>query len=157
MSFALLKPSRHDVYPFIDPTDGLKGAAAGKRILISGAGTGIGQGIAESFASAGAASLILVARRAGPLEETKAKIAELAPSCQVTTVPNTDVSDRQAVESLFEDSSSLPDVVVSNAAFSRTSSIADSDPDTWWSIMDVNLRGPLLDGAQLHPRRPCCR
>ena len=43
MSSQLLAEEKHDVYDFISPYKGLKNAASGKTILISGAGTGIGK------------------------------------------------------------------------------------------------------------------
>ncbi|KAK0927664.1 hypothetical protein LTR29_017599 [Friedmanniomyces endolithicus] len=144
MAFALLKPTRHDVYAFIDPKQKLKGAATGKTVLVTGAGTGIGKGIAESFAVAGAASIILAARRADKLEATKASIAKLAPECHVTVAGGTDVASRESVEQLFESLSEVPDVVVSNAATSSSATVAESDPDRWWNDYDVNVRGPYL-------------
>jgi len=38
-----IKPTRHDVYDFISPTAGTKDAALGKAVLITGAGSGIGE------------------------------------------------------------------------------------------------------------------
>jgi hypothetical protein len=38
-----IQPSRHDVYDFISPTKGTKDAALGKAVLITGAGSGIGE------------------------------------------------------------------------------------------------------------------
>lgn len=145
MAFALLQPSKHDVYPFINPRGHLNGAAAGKTVLVTGAGTGIGRGIAESFALAGATSLILAARRTEPLEATKASIATLAPECQVTAVGGADIADQASVEALFANLHEAPDVVVSNAAVSgAAASVADSDPTAWWRTMDINLRGTYL-------------
>lgn len=37
------KPTRHDVYDFISPTAGTKNAAVGKAVLVTGAGSGIGE------------------------------------------------------------------------------------------------------------------
>ena len=145
MSFALLTPTRHDVYPFIDPRANLKDAAAGKTVLISGAGSGIGRGIAESFALAGAKSLILAARRTAPLEETKTMIAALVPGCEIHVLGGVDIADEASVDRLFADLKALPDVVVSNAAVSgATEKVIDSDPATWWRDVDINLRGTYL-------------
>lgn len=38
-----IKPTRHDVYDFISPTSGTKDAAVGKAVLVTGAGSGIGE------------------------------------------------------------------------------------------------------------------
>ena len=38
-----LKPTRHDVYDFISPIAGTKDAAVGKAVLVTGAGSGIGE------------------------------------------------------------------------------------------------------------------
>ncbi|KAK3113990.1 hypothetical protein LTR53_008127 [Teratosphaeriaceae sp. CCFEE 6253] len=155
MAFALLQPTRHDVYPFIDPTQNLRTAAAGKTVLVTGAGTGIGRGIGESFALAGASSLILVARRAEKLEETRASIDELTPDCRVTVASGVDVADRASIEQLFKSlAHDVPDVIVSNAASSSSASIADSDPGLWWQGMEVNVRGPyLIARSYIHAAR----
>ncbi|TKA24834.1 hypothetical protein B0A50_06563 [Salinomyces thailandicus] len=145
MSFSLLQPTRSDVYPFIDPTQNLKNVAAGKTVLVTGAGTGIGRAIASSFAQAGAAKLIIAARRLGPLQETQSSIAAVAPNCEVHIASGTDVADQTSVENLFANLSSPPDIVVSNAGISGVcANIADTDPETWWKDFDVNLRGTYL-------------
>lgn len=38
-----IKATRHDVYDFISPTSGTKDAAVGKAVLVTGAGSGIGE------------------------------------------------------------------------------------------------------------------
>lgn len=145
MAFALLKPSRHDVYEFINPEKNLKNAAAGKTVLVTGAGGGIGRGIAEAFALAGAEHLIIAARRTEPLEETKSKISQLAPHCNVIVAGGTDITNEASIDRALGMVSSPPDVLVSNAAISGAlTPLIDSDPDTWWESYDVNLRGTYL-------------
>ena len=145
MASALIQPTRHDVYPFIDPKGHLQGAASGKSVLVTGAGTGIGKAIAEQFALGGASQLILAARRTGPLEDTKQSIQALAPSCEVLVRGNTDVADAQAVESLFESLESPPDVLVHNAAVSLgTAAVPDSDPSKWLGDIDINIHGMYI-------------
>jgi NAD(P)-dependent dehydrogenase (short-subunit alcohol dehydrogenase family) len=142
MSFALLKPSRHDVYPFIDPRDGLKDAAASKTVLVTGSGGGIGRAIAESFATAGASELILAARRSGPLEETKKIITDSTPDCKVSVFANVDISDYSAVKNMFDALKEPPDVVVSNAGVSlATATVLESNPPTWSKEIDINVKG----------------
>lgn len=145
MAFALLGPTRHDVYPFINPRAGLKGAATGKSVLVTGSGGGIGRAIAESFAVAGAAELILAARRTEPLEETKRRILELAPDCKVQVFGGIDIANQAIVKKLFDSLTTAPDVLVSNAAVSLgTATVADSDPANWAAEININVNGTYL-------------
>nr|POE94687.1 hypothetical protein CFP56_16924 [Quercus suber] len=95
----------------------------------------------RSFCLAGAATLILAARRAGPLEETKAGIAKLAPECNVLVVPDSDITDAASLTRLFAGLPTAPDVVVSNAGvYSGTATVADADPergDAAWGHHDA--------------------
>ena len=145
MAFKLLEPTKHDVYPFIDPRDGLKGEAAGKTVLVTGSGSGIGRSIAESFALAGAPELILAARRAEPLEETRRRVVDLAPKCKVSVLGGINIADRDSVENLFGSLQTPPDILVSNAAVSLPNgSIAESDPSNWSAEIDINIKGTYL-------------
>ncbi|PWN92605.1 NAD(P)-binding protein [Acaromyces ingoldii] len=152
-------PTHHDVYDFIDPSNALKGSAKGRKVLITGAGTGIGRGIALSFARAGAESLVLVARRREPLEETRSMIqSSFGEQTEVLVCSGVDISDPSAVDELFASDAlrSRPaDVLVSNAgvALSRAP-VQDSDPSLWWSDFEINTKGPyLLCRAFLRARR----
>ena len=138
----LIDAPRHDVYDFIDPTKNLKGAAEGKTILITGAGTGIGACIAKSFALAGAAHLYIAARRTNLLEVTKKSIAEIAPRTQVHVVGDTDITNGDSVKLLFAALPGPPEVLVNNAGIAwQNEDIATSDPDEWWKDVQVNLFG----------------
>ena len=142
MAFKLLEPTKHDVYPFIDPQVGMKNAAAGKTVLVTGSGSGIGRAIAESFAVAGASEMILVARRKEPLEETGKIITVSAPSCKVSVFSGVDIADFDSVNKMFDALKEPPDVLVSNAAVSMaTATVAESDPLTWFREIDINIKG----------------
>jgi len=43
MSLSIVEKDHHDVYPAIDPTGKLSGAAADKVVVLTGAGKGIGE------------------------------------------------------------------------------------------------------------------
>ncbi|KAK5175421.1 uncharacterized protein LTR77_000560 [Saxophila tyrrhenica] len=144
MAFSFIKPTRHDVYPFIDPQDGLKGAADGKTVLITGAGSGIGRRIAQSFALAGASKLILGARRVEKLEETRSIILESTTECDISII-RLDIADEVSAKELFAGLDSPPDVVVSNAAVALAQAdIAASDPALVAQEIDINVKGPYL-------------
>jgi NAD(P)-dependent dehydrogenase (short-subunit alcohol dehydrogenase family) len=142
MSFKLLEPTRHDVYPFIDPRQGMKNAAAGKTALVTGSGAGIGRAISKSFAIAGASELILAARLQAPLEETKKLINGSVPDCKISVFSGVDILNYDSVQKMFDALKKPPDVVISNAAVSMaTATVAESDPLKWFKEIDINIKG----------------
>jgi NAD(P)-dependent dehydrogenase (short-subunit alcohol dehydrogenase family) len=115
----------------------------GKIALITGASSGIGKGIAEAFAAAGA-SLILTARRA----ERLAQLAEslqtagstvLAVPADVTLEPQVEEVFRQTVERFGQ-----LDILVNNAGVFDGGPLDELSLETWEKVMAVNLRGPFL-------------
>jgi NAD(P)-dependent dehydrogenase (short-subunit alcohol dehydrogenase family) len=120
----------------------------GKIALITGASSGIGKGIAEAFAAAGA-SLVLTARRADRL----AQLAEsLQPSkgqpagVEVLSVP-ADVTDEVQVQAVFQqlrDRFGRLDILVNNAGVFDGGPLDELSLETWEKVMAVNLRGPFL-------------
>ena len=114
---------------------------AGKRILVTGGGTGLGAAMARRFAELGAA-VHLAGRRLEVLQETAASIGEatgLAPESH-----RCDVRDADAVEGLMMDvaRSGPLDVLVNNAAatfVARTEKLSARAVDA--------ILGPTLHGA----------
>lgn len=71
------KPWHSEPYPFISPTRP-ELSAAGKNVVITGGGTGIGKATAIAFAQAGAKSVAIVGRRLDRLEAAAKKIKQAA-------------------------------------------------------------------------------
>jgi 3-oxoacyl-[acyl-carrier protein] reductase len=116
------------------------GRLDGKRAVITGASSGIGEAAARLFVSEGA-RVALVARRAQRLE---AIASELAPAA--VAVPG-DVSDpEQAKAAVHRAVSKFDglDVVVSCAGISRPLSLAFTDAGAWKETIDVNLSGTFF-------------
>jgi NAD(P)-dependent dehydrogenase (short-subunit alcohol dehydrogenase family) len=113
----------------------------GKIAWITGAGTGIGQGIALALAGKGA-SLILSGRRPEPLEEAAAKARDLG--VQVLVAP-LDVTDRQTVDRTARDAAEelgVIDLLVNNAGMNTRKRMAiDMEPQDWDRVVEVNLTG----------------
>lgn len=115
----------------------------GKRVLITGASSGIGAACARRFAREGA-DVILWARRHDRLQELA---REIAPSASGTVHLDTvDVRDRAAVNAavaaLAEDS--VPDVLINNAGLAAGFDfVQDGDPDDWDRMIDTNIKGLL--------------
>jgi serine 3-dehydrogenase len=116
----------------------------GKRIMITGASSGIGEACARLLASNGA-ELVLVARREDRLLRLK---DTLEGECGVRVrVDRLDVRDREAVEAyagLLEREIGVPDVLVNNAGLaSGLGKFFEGDFEDWDKMVDTNIRGLL--------------
>ncbi|KAK5127773.1 hypothetical protein LTR85_004889 [Meristemomyces frigidus] len=145
--YTFTKEIHNDTYAAIDPE---KADHTGHAVFISGASKGIGRAMAVSFAKAGA-SYIAIGARSG-LSDVSEAIRKAAkdsgrPEPKVLAL-KLDVSDRKSVEDAakeIEQEFGKIDIAINNAGIlGDVKPIADSDPDDWWSVFEVNLRGPYL-------------
>ena len=83
-------------YPAISPTRP-ELTAAGKKVVITGGGTGIGKAAAIAFAQAGAKSVSIIGRRVDRLESAGAAIREANPSTRVVLQAG-DVTSRASID-----------------------------------------------------------
>ena len=124
---------------------------AGKRILVTGGGSGLGAAMAARFASLGA-SLVLCGRRAEVLETTAA--AMRADHAAKVTTAVCDVRDAAAVEAMVEQlwTEAPIDVLVNNAAASfiaRTETLSARAAD---AILATTLHGAMYATLALGKR-----
>ncbi|WP_299043996.1 SDR family oxidoreductase [uncultured Tateyamaria sp.] len=104
----------------------------GKTVVITGASKGIGAATARVLARLGA-RVVLAARSAEALADLATDIGGMAVPC--------DVSDWAQVQSLMSQVGDV-DVLVNNAGLiDPIARLADSDPDAWGSVVDVNVKG----------------
>ncbi len=105
---------------------------SGRRVLVTGGGTGIGRAIARAFAAAGDV-VTIAGRRRATLAETAAGFA--------MEIREADVTDEAAVEALFD----RPfDVVVANAGGAEARRIGKLSLAEWNEVLAVNLTGVFL-------------
>ncbi|KAH7397413.1 hypothetical protein BKA66DRAFT_454314 [Pyrenochaeta sp. MPI-SDFR-AT-0127] len=130
-------------YPSISPHRS-ELSAAGKVVLITGSGSGIGQATAITFAQAGASVIIVSGRRLGPLEETKRKINALGQATQVI-VCQLDICDERNVTEVFgsvRQTIGEIDVVINGAGYlAEPGNIKDIDLNTFWNSFEVHVKG----------------
>ena len=110
----------------------------GRTILITGASRGIGAAAARAFADAGA-SVALLARGTDAIADLAGEIGPraLAIPCDVSRWQEV----ARAVAATVDAFGGL-DVVVSNAGvIEPIAGLAESDPDSWDAVIDVNLKG----------------
>jgi glucose 1-dehydrogenase len=121
----------------------------GQRILVTGAGQGIGQGIAVELARQGAAVCVHSAQT--PPEETLARVDEAgAPGVAVRG----DLSDLGDCARVVDDAAAALGglhALVNNAGVTRGVAFEDTDPGTFAELFDLNVRGYFLCAQRALP------
>ncbi|WP_414475619.1 2-dehydro-3-deoxy-D-gluconate 5-dehydrogenase KduD [Microvirga sp. M2] len=109
----------------------------GKRAVVTGANTGIGQAIAVALAEAGA-SIVGVGR--SPMDETEARV--LAAGSTFRSV-RSDLSSLEPIETVMSaamDGGGRIDILVNNAGIIRRADAIDFTEADWDDVMNVNLK-----------------
>lgn len=105
---------------------------SGRRVLVTGGGSGIGRAVARAFAAAGE-SVTVCGRNAAALEETD---GGRGMACRIA-----DVTDEAQVAALFE----TPfDVVVANAGDGAAAKLSATTLEMWNRTLAVTLTGVFL-------------
>ncbi|MCJ8240619.1 2-dehydro-3-deoxy-D-gluconate 5-dehydrogenase KduD [Peteryoungia algae] len=108
----------------------------GRKALVTGANTGLGQAIAVGLATAGA-EVVCAARRAP--DETLAMIADSGGKAQALQV---DFSDPMVACDIFGGQDI--DILVNNAGIIRRADATDFTETDWDDVMDVNLKAAFF-------------
>jgi NAD(P)-dependent dehydrogenase (short-subunit alcohol dehydrogenase family) len=108
----------------------------GKRVLITGGGSGIGAGIVEGFVRQGAdVTFFDIAE-----EDSRALVEALGGTPRFEKVDLTDVRGSQAVIARLIGEGGAFDILVNNAANDDRHSMDEVTPEYWDERMNVNLR-----------------
>ncbi|KAF2722576.1 NAD(P)-binding protein [Polychaeton citri CBS 116435] len=149
-----LPPFHRSTYPAISPLQNaaLAKTLTGKRILITGGGSGIGAAIAKAFANTEPATIVLCGRRLDALEATKSSILNSntikSKAVQVVTL-SVDVTREDQVESVFQQAREAVgplDVCISCAGFfgENGERVVDDASEQIWKAFEVNVKGSML-------------
>jgi len=117
------------------------GALDGKTAVVTGGGQGIGLGISEALAAAGAE--ILVAQRSRPPQGLEAHWVEADLSAARAPA---------AIAEAVERHWGRLDILVNNAGFMFETSLADLELDDWNRMLAVNLTAPVFLARALLPQ-----
>jgi len=109
---------------------------AGKRVLVTGGGSGAGADLARGFARAGAAEVVICGRRADALS------AVAAQHPAIRALP-CDVTDEASVHGLFTRAGRV-DIVIANAGQADSAPFARTTLAQWNAMLAVNLTGVFL-------------
>ncbi|MEC9264901.1 MAG: glucose 1-dehydrogenase [Pseudomonadota bacterium] len=113
----------------------------GKRVIVTGGGSGIGRAISTRFAEEGAEVAVFDLNEQGA-RQTVGTIEDAGGKARAYTV---DITDRKAVDAAvaeFEAGGPI-DVLVNNAGWDEIKPFLETDLDLWKKIIDINLYGPL--------------
>lgn len=115
----------------------------GLTAVITGGGTGIGQGIALALAREGV-NVVICGRRIEPLQETVAEIEAMSGTAVWVQADVSLVEDVNKIVATAVTHYQTIHILVNNAAIVDGGYLHQLTPEAWDEIMAVNLRGPFL-------------
>ena len=126
---------------------------AGRRILVTGASSGVGAAVCAEFARLGAAGLILVGRDRSRLDRTRAAV--VAEGGVIEAIYPIDVSNADSVEMMSQDlrtsTEGVPDVIVHCAGAGRWRHLHETSAQEMLSCLDAPAVGAMLISRALMP------
>ena len=116
----------------------------GKVAIVTGAGTGIGQGIAERLGSEGAKIVVDYVGDPSGAEATRSAIQKSCGDAEIVQADVTKQADvRKLVEVAWERFGSA-DILVNNAGMEHKADFWDATEEDYDKVLAVNLRGPFF-------------
>ncbi|KAL4914432.1 hypothetical protein BDW62DRAFT_213422 [Aspergillus aurantiobrunneus] len=135
----------NETYATISPTRP-ELSAAGKTVVITGAGSGLGRAIALSFSRAQASRMVLLGRNENNLQETQRML-----SCTSTSVHPVSVTDEETLNHIAATVGTW-DVLVLAAGYASTPAlIQDTDTEDWWECFETNVKGTMVPSKVFLP------
>lgn len=113
----------------------------GKTALVTGCKRGIGRGMAEALAAAGADIIGVSATLETSGSEVEKSVTAMGRNFEAHAC---DFSDRSAVKSFAASLGTVPDILVNNAGTIKRKPAAEH-PDEWWDeVIEVNLSAQFV-------------
>ncbi|NKQ29126.1 SDR family NAD(P)-dependent oxidoreductase [Streptomyces galbus] len=122
----------------------------GRVALVTGGSSGIGRGVAEALARAGA-RVVIVARREAELAKTVAELQALGARAAWVSA---DLGTRAGVRAAAEEAVGAfgePDILVNSAGVNLRPPMGEVGDDVWDTTLAVNLEAPFLLGERFGP------
>ena len=112
----------------------------GKKVLITGGGTGIGKVMATTYSSLGA-DVLIASRKKDVLQETAREISHQTNNNVDYTELN--LKDHDSISNLVKNLEQTPDIVINNAAGNFICRSQDLSYNGWNTILDIVLKGSV--------------
>ncbi|MDF2919393.1 MAG: dehydrogenase [Microbacterium sp.] len=119
---------------------------SGRRALVTGGSSGIGRGIAEALAAAGA-EVIVAARGRDLIDET---VGQIRSEGGLASGIVADLSSRAGCHELADQAGDI-DILVSSAGINIRPALLELDEPAWDATMAVNLDAPFILGQRFAP------
>lgn len=117
---------------------------AGKVAIITGAGTGIGQGIAKRLGAEGVKVIVDYIGSSEGAEETQRAVREAGGEAEIVQADVTNMNEvGQLIETTWKRFGSA-DILVNNAGIEHKSAFWETEEAEYEKVMAVNLRGPFF-------------
>lgn len=123
----------------------------GRRVLVTGASSGIGAALAERFAEAGAV-VGVCARREDRLEEVVARCRRHSPDSRHWVCDFSDPTSADGLAAAVLGEWGALDVLVNNAGIPKRRHVTRLDPETVTAVMQVNYLSPVRLTLALLPQ-----
>jgi glucose 1-dehydrogenase len=130
--------------PVVMPSCEARKTLSGQKALVTGANSGIGQGVALALGRAGADVVVNYVAKPEQAEEV---VAEIRHEGGNAIAIQADVSQEDQVRAMFErmlEEFGTIDILVNNAGLQRDSRIEDMTLQQWNTVIGVNLTGQFL-------------
>ena len=122
----------------------------GRVALVTGGNGGIGLGMAQGLAGAGA-TVVIAGRNA---QKNAAAVEDLQKAGARAASVEVEVSDEASVKQMVRatvDRFQRVDILVANAGVNKRMPPQDYKPEEWRDILEINLTGPFFCAQQVYP------
>jgi glucose 1-dehydrogenase len=116
----------------------------GRVAIVTGAGSGIGQGIAKRLAREGAKVIVDYVGNPEGAKETEESIEQAGGEGQIVQADVTRISDVRCLVDTAWSQFGVADILVNNAGVEKKSNFWEATEADYDEVMSINLRGPFF-------------
>src|SRR5579863_1381938 len=116
----------------------------GKVAIVTGAGSGIGQGIAKRLGSEGAKVIVDYIGKPDGAQETAQAVHEAGGQAEIVQADVTRIEDVHTLVDTAWARFGSADILVNNAGLEKKSAFWETSEADYDKVMSVNLRGPFF-------------